>query len=62
MTHLRCLEFGIVNHSEARSVFDMSVNMVDTASQTAQRRVLLSMVEFTNMFVSRPFSMGGPET
>ena len=49
----------MVNHSKARSVFDMSVNMVDTASQTAQRRVLLSMVEFTNMFVSRPFSMGG---
>lgn len=38
----------MVNQSEARSVFDMSVNMVDTASQTAQRRVLLSMVQMNN--------------
>lgn len=38
----------MVNQSETRSVFDMSVNMVDTASQTAQRRVLLSMVQMNN--------------
>jgi len=48
MTQLGCLEFGMVNHSKARSVFDMSVNMVDTASQTAQRRVLLSVVQTNN--------------